>query len=115
VVGAGIGLFVVPRAWRLGRTAVRVLIQEAPEGVDLAGIAADLSAIDGVADVHDLHLWTLTSEMEVLTAHLMTHDGTDSHAVLDRAREVLAERHGIAHATLQVEPDSHRGCDDVAW
>jgi cobalt-zinc-cadmium efflux system protein len=115
VVGAGIGLFVVPRAWRLGRTAVRVLIQEAPEGVDLEGIAADLSRIDGVADVHDLHLWTLTSEMDVLTAHLMTRDGTDAHAVLDQARELLAVRHGIAHATLQVEPDSHRGCDDIAW
>jgi cobalt-zinc-cadmium efflux system protein len=115
VVGAAIGLFVVPRAWRLGRTAVWVLIQEAPEGVDLERIAADLSGIDGVSDVHDLHLWTLTSEMDVLTAHLMTRDGAYSHAVLDRARELLAERHGIAHATLQVEPDSHRGCDDVAW
>jgi len=115
IVGAAIGLFVVPRAWRLGRTAVRVLIQEAPEGVDLEGIATDLSGIEGVSDVHDLHLWTLTSEMDVLTAHLMTRDGADSHAVLDRAREILADRHGIAHATLQVEPDSHRGCDDVAW
>jgi cobalt-zinc-cadmium efflux system protein len=115
IVGAAIGLFVVPRAWRLGRTAVRVLIQEAPAGFDLAGIAADLSAIDGVADVHDLHLWTLTSEMEVLTAHLMTTAGVDAHGVLDRAREVLVVRHGIAHATLQVEPDTHEGCDDVSW
>jgi cobalt-zinc-cadmium efflux system protein len=115
VVGAAIGVFVVPRAWRLGRAAVRVLIQEAPEGVDLDGIATDLSSIAGVADVHDLHIWTLTSEMEVLTAHLMTRDGADAHAVLDQARFLLATRHGIAHATLQVEPDTHEGCEDVAW
>lgn len=66
-------------------------------------------------EVHDLHLWTLTSEMEVLTAHVVTTDETESHAVLDQAREVLAERHGISHATLQVEPSSHRGCDELDW
>ncbi|MDO9173251.1 MAG: cation transporter, partial [Actinomycetota bacterium] len=63
----------------------------------------------------DLHVWTLTSEMDVATAHLMVVAGTDSHVVLDRARELLAVRHGITHATLQVEPDDHRGCDEVTW
>jgi len=65
--------------------------------------------------VHDLHVWTLTSDMDVLTAHLMTSPSTDSHAVLDRAREMLGERHGLHHATLQVEPDDHRGCDELEW
>ena len=78
-------------------------------------MARDLGEINGVSDVHDLHVWTLTSEMEVLTAHLMTTAGTDAHGVLDRAREVLSERHGVSHATLQVEPDDHKGCDDLAW
>ena len=53
--------------------------------------------------------------MEVATAHLMVAVGIDSHAVLDQARELLAERHGITLATLQVEPDDHRGCEDVSW
>ncbi len=91
------------------------MVQAAPARLDLTEIQAELAGIGGVVDVHDLHVWTLTSEMEVATAHLMVAAGADSHAVLDQARELLAERHGIAHSTLQVEPDDHRGCQDVSW
>ena len=115
VIGAAIGVFILPRAWKLGREALRVVVQAAPARLDLAEVQAELAGIGGVVDVHDLHVWTLTSEMEVATAHLMVAAGADSHAVLDRARELLAERHGIAHSTLQVEPDDHRGCQDVSW
>ena len=114
-IALAIALFVSVRAIVLGREVLVVLGQHAPAAMEPTEVVAALGRVNGVDDVHDLHLWTLTSEMDVLTAHLMTRDGTDSHAVLDRAREVLAERHGIAHATLQVEPDSHRGCDDIAW
>lgn len=115
LVGLAIGVWILPRTWRLAAKAVRILVQAAPAGVDLDGIESDLGALDGVVDVHDLHVWTLTSEMEVASAHLMVRPGTDGHAVLDQAREVLGDRHGIVHATLQVEPDDHRGCDEVAW
>ena len=63
----------------------------------------------------DLHAWTLTSDMEVVSAHLMVTAGTDAHGVLDQARSVLRDRYGIDHATLQVEPDDHQGCEDVNW
>ena len=115
VIGAAIGLFILPRAWHLGAEAVRILVQAAPPGLDVAGVRADLAAIPGVVDVHDLHVWTLTSEMDVASAHLMVTTDTDAHAVLDRARDLLAGRHGLAHATLQIEPEDHRGCDEVAW
>jgi len=115
VIGAAIGVFILPRAWRLGGEAIRVLVQAAPARIDIATLRHDLGAIAGVVDVHDLHVWTLTSQMEVATAHLMVSAGTDSHAVLDRARELLADRHGITHATLQVEPDDHHGCEEVNW
>ena len=114
-VGVAIGLFILPRAWRLGAQAVRILVQAAPVDTDLAAIEAQLQAIDGVVDVHDLHVWTLTSEMDVASVHLMVRDGTDTHGVLDRARVVLRDGHGIGHATLQVEPDTHEGCDELAW
>jgi cobalt-zinc-cadmium efflux system protein len=115
LMGVAIGVFIVPRAIRLGLQAVRVLVQEAPAGMDLDAMQADLSGVPGVVDVHDLHVWTLTSEMDVATAHLMVSDGTDTHAVLDQARALLLERYQVSHATLQVEPDTHEGCDEVSW
>lgn len=114
-IGAAIGLFILPRAWRLGRQALRVLVQAAPDRLDVAALQQELSAIEGVVDVHDLHVWTLTSDMEVATAHLMVTTGTDHHSVLDQARTLLADNHGITHATLQVEPEDHHGCDELTW
>lgn len=115
VVGIAIGLWILPRTWRLGARAVRILVQAAPPGLDLDEVQSDLAGLDGVVDVHDLHVWTLTSDMEVASAHLMVAAGTDAHAVLDQARVLLRDRHRIDHATLQVEPDDHRGCDEVEW
>lgn len=114
-VGVTIGLWVLPRTGRLAARALRILVQAAPPGVDLGELAADLAAVSGVVDVHDLHVWTLTSEMDVVSAHLMVSVGTDSHGVLDQARAVLRDRYRIDHATLQVEPDDHEGCAEVAW
>lgn len=115
VIGAGIGLFILPRAWRLGRDAVRILVQAAPEGVDLPAVTAALTAIDGVADVHDLHVWTLTSDMDVLTTHLGIAAGIDSQRVLQQARTVLAERFHLQHATLQVEAAGDHSCEEMTW
>ncbi|MEO7428808.1 MAG: cation diffusion facilitator family transporter [Acidimicrobiales bacterium] len=114
-VGVAIGLWILPRTWRLGAKALRILVQAAPPGVDMAALEADLAAVEGVVDVHDLHVWTLTSEMDVASAHLMVAVGTDAHGVLDRARVVLRDGYRIDHATLQVEPDDHEGCAEVAW
>ncbi|MEV6040015.1 cation diffusion facilitator family transporter [Nonomuraea sp. NPDC052116] len=115
VVALAIGVFVAVRAISLGRQVFAVLGQHVPEGMDATAVAQDLAAIDGVRDVHDLHLWTLTSGMNVATAHLVTADQNGNHAVLDQARDVLLRRHGVAHATLQVEPADHTGCDELGW
>jgi cobalt-zinc-cadmium efflux system protein len=110
-----IGAFVVVRAVGLGRQVFAVLAQHVPAGMRADDVAAALAATEGVYDVHDLHLWTLTSGMNVATAHLVTVDGADAHEVLDRARDMLRDQHGVAHATLQVEPRSHTGCHEVGW
>lgn len=115
VAGVLIGLWILPRTWRLGGRAVRILLQAAPDRIDLDRIADELRSIEGVVGVHDLHVWTLTSEMDAASAHLVTSPTADSHAVLDGARQCLAECHGIAHGTFQVEPDDHDGCDRVTW
>ena len=98
-----------------GRHAVRILLQSAPPGVDLDALHRRLGGLPGVVDVHDLHVWTLTSEMDAASAHLMTAEGADPHAVLDQARVLLREDYGIDHATFQVEPDTHTGCTEVTW
>lgn len=115
VIGAAIGIFILPRAWKLGRDALRILVQAAPAGVDLSAITAALTGIDGVVDVHDLHLWTLTSDMEVLTAHVGIAEGTSSQAVLQRARNLLADRFQLSHATLQVEAAGNHDCEELNW
>lgn len=113
--GAAIGVFILPRTWRLGRRALRILVQAAPPHLDVDALDADLRALPGVVDVHDLHVWTLTSDMEVASAHVMVTTGTNAHHVLDQARQVLAERYHVAHATLQIEPDDHTGCEQLGW
>jgi cobalt-zinc-cadmium efflux system protein len=115
IAGAALGLWILPRTFRLARKALRVLLQAAPDGIDLAAVHGDLSALPDVLDVHDLHVWTLTSEMDVATAHLMIRRDADAHAVLDQAREMLVARYQLAHATLQIEPEDHTGCDSVSW
>jgi cobalt-zinc-cadmium efflux system protein len=113
VVGAAIGLFIVPRAWQLGRDALRVLVQAAPAGLDPGSVQAALADVSGVAGVHDLHVWTLTSDMDVVTAHLAITPATDGQRVLTDAQRVLASRFGLTHATLQIETSDP--CDHPDW
>ena len=115
VVAALIAVFVIVRALTLGRQVLAVLGQHAPAGIDPQTVAATLGDVGGVAQVHDLHLWTLTSGMNVATAHLVAAPGADHQEVLVGARDVLRERYAIEHATLQVEPADRAGCHDLTW
>jgi cobalt-zinc-cadmium efflux system protein len=115
VVAVAIGVFVAVRAVLLGREVLAVLGQHAPEGLDLDAVVSDLEGVPGVAEVHDLHAWTLTSGMNVATAHLVTGVGADPQAVLAGAQSTLREVHGIEHATLQVEVTPARECREATW
>lgn len=118
IFGVAIGLFVLPRALRLGLRALRILVQAAPPHIDTDELQRDLSRIGEVIDVHDLHVWTLTSGMDVASVHLRLAEGADEHAALDSARRVLRDRYTVRHATVQVEPGAHADCADceaVHW
>lgn len=104
IVGVGIGLFILPRAYRLGREALRILLQVAPSDIDVADVQQRLEALPGVARVHDLHVWTLTSGLRVVSGHLDLQPGEDAVPVRQLATTLLAEELGIEHVTLQVEP-----------
>ncbi len=112
LVAAAIAVFVAVRALWLGREVLTVLGQHAPAGMDPAEVEAALCAVPGVATIHDLHLWTLTSGMHVATAHLVATGDTD--AVLTAAASTLRQRFGVEHATLQVESDA-RACRELSW
>ncbi|QKT08567.1 cation transporter [Gordonia sp. X0973] len=109
VVAVLIALWVVPRAVRLAADALRILNQQAPKHVDVEAVAQRLGAIPGVSDVHDLHVWTLTTGMDVATVHLTST--AESAVVLAAARDVLADA-GLEHATVQVESE---GCHELSW
>ena len=115
VVAVAIGVFVAVRALMLGREVLAVLGQHAPHDVDLEAVVRDLEGVSGVAEVHDLHAWTLTSGMNVATAHLVTRVGADAQAVLTAAQTTLRESHGIEHATLQVEANPAKECHSATW
>jgi len=116
IIGVAIGLFVLPRTWTLARRALRILFQHAPQGVDVGAINAELAALPGVADVHDLHVWTLTSGMEVASAHLTLAPPAQQSDVLTEAQNLLSTRYAIEHATLQVEaPHCARRCQELSW
>lgn len=114
VIALAIAVFVAVRAIMLGREVLAVLGQHAPAGIEPRQMLAALQAVPGVAEVHDLHVWQLTSGMNVATAHLVT-DGLPGSDPLAGASALLRERFAIAHATLQVESTPSAQCDGADW
>lgn len=101
VVAVLVALWVLPRAIALARAALRILSESSPSHIDVDELRSALAAVDGVTDVHDLHVWTLVPGKDMATAHLTS--AADSAEVLKSARAVMAAR-GLDHATVQVEP-----------
>ena len=108
IIGAGIGLFILPRTWKLTGQAIRILMEAAPPGVDVDQVRDRLTRIPGVADVHDLHIWTLTSGLETATGHVVLEDEAQLHDVLDQVLSTLETEYNVTHATIQCEPRAHR-------
>jgi cobalt-zinc-cadmium efflux system protein len=101
VVAVLVALWVLPRAISLARAALRILSESSPSHIDVDELRKALCAVEGVTEVHDLHVWTLVPGKDMVTAHLTS--SRDSALVLDDARAVLSAR-GLDHATVQVEP-----------
>jgi cobalt-zinc-cadmium efflux system protein len=108
VIGAGIGLFIVPRAWNLLKSAVHILMEGTPPEVDLSLIETRLTALEGVEAVHDLHVWTITSGLDALSCHLIVGDDTATRDLLKLAHDMLRDEFGIQKTTIQIEnPELH--------
>lgn len=105
-----IGLMIVPRAWSLLRDVVDVLLEATPRGVDVAEVREHMRGVPGVLDVHDLHVWTITSGLPVLSAHVVVtpeHLAGGTGAVLASLESCLGEHFDVKHCTFQIEPEGH--------
>ncbi|MGH2614200.1 MAG: cation diffusion facilitator family transporter [Thermomicrobiales bacterium] len=113
VLSVLIGGLVVFGAWSLLRESVDVLLEAAPRGIVVADVRRAMDAVPGVEGVHDLHVWTVTSGLTALSAHVETdlHDVADWEECMTKLARVLREEFGIAHVTLQPEPP-HAARDD---
>ena len=100
---AGVGLFIIPRTWRLMAEAVNVLLEGTPKGLELNKIQDDILKLDGVRSVHDLHAWTLTSGVIALSGHVGVEDGADHLMIISAVDNFLREEQHIEHVTLQLE------------
>jgi cobalt-zinc-cadmium efflux system protein len=114
VASAVIGLLILPRTFALLRDAVDVLLEATPKGVDLDDVRRHILEASGVADVHDLHAWTITSGMNVVSAHVVLRDGADPPVVLDELCRCLSGDFDIDHSTFQLETADRRRLEDRA-
>jgi len=102
-VAAAIGLWVLPRTWKLLRESMNILLEGVPLDVNLDEIEQALLAVPGVGEIHDLHIWALSSGKNSLTVHAVLAAGGDEQTVLRQATELLASRFSIRHVTVQIE------------
>lgn len=107
-----IAIFVVHSAWSLLRETVAVLMEIAPGHIDVDEVRAAIGTMAPVIEVHDLHVWSITSGMESLSAHVLAHPDSDADALLISIRRLLADRFGIAHVTIQIEKAANGACGD---
>ena len=103
-----IAALIVRSSWSLLREAVSVLMEWAPEHVDVEAIHRELGAVPGVIAVHDLHVWTITSGMVALSGHVVAGEGRERGKLLQEVTDLLHERFGIDHATIQIESEDFR-------
>jgi cobalt-zinc-cadmium efflux system protein len=103
IIGAGIGLFIVPRTWSLLKSAVHILMEGTPAEVDLKLLESKLLEIEGVEAAHDLHVWTITSGLDAMSGHLVITDESRFREILQAAHDLLRDSFGIQKTTIQIE------------
>jgi cobalt-zinc-cadmium efflux system protein len=106
LVGAAVGLWIIPRTWTLIRQTVHILMEGVPPHLDVQEIEAAMMTVPGVRAVHDLHVWTLTSGKEAMSGHVTVDNLASGGEILNELHRVLHERFGIEHTTIQLEVEA---------
>ncbi|SHG41540.1 cation diffusion facilitator family transporter [Chryseobacterium sp. OV279] len=107
IISALIGLLIFPRTWRLLKEAVNVLLEGTPKDVDIHKLRQSLEEVPGVKDVHDLHVWSLTSSVNAMSAHIVRDTGTAQNPLLKTLTEVTTANFKISHTTFQIEEEGY--------
>jgi cobalt-zinc-cadmium efflux system protein len=108
IASLAIGLLILPRTWRLLRETIDVLLEASPRDMDLSEVRRHMTGLPGVRDVHDLHAWTITSGLPVLSVHVVVDPGAiDDGRMLDRLQDCLRGHFDVEHSTFQLEPAGH--------
>ena len=106
LISVFIGFLILRSSWNLIKESLSVLMQAVPKGIRLDEVRKTIEAVDGVRDVHDLHVWAVTSDIFTLSAHAVVESGWDWHQVLNDIEHTLKERFKIEHTTIQLESES---------
>jgi cobalt-zinc-cadmium efflux system protein len=112
VASVAIGVLILPRTLSLLRDATEVLLEATPKGVDMEHVRQHILDAPGVVDCHDLHAWTITSGMNVVSAHVVLADGADPAAALESLSDCLADDFDIEHSTFQLETVDRRRLEE---
>ena len=110
IVSAAVCLLILWSSARLIRDSFRIFMEGAPSHLDTGAIRSTLAGLDGVVEVHDLHVWTITSEFVSLSAHLRVRAGVETKDVLRRAHEAISSRFKVLHSTFQIEMEEDASC-----
>ena len=103
LVGMAIGGLVLLSSWTILRDSVSILLESTPTGIDAGDVGRRMAGMDGVVEVHDLHIWTITSGFPALSAHVLVRPGDDCHHRRRQLEAMLVDEFGLRHTTLQVE------------
>ncbi len=103
IISVFIGLLVLGSSWKLLRDSVNILLEQTPRGIDANEVGKKMAGVPGVEEVHDLHIWTITSGFPALSAHVLVGRDENCHARRHDLEELLAREYGIEHTTLQVD------------
>jgi cobalt-zinc-cadmium efflux system protein len=105
-----IGVLIIYSSWNLVKQAIAILMESTPGHLDVDAVRGAMLSAPGIREVHDLHIWTITSGMESLSAHVVIASDQEAYAALDCLRQLLHDRFGVDHITIQIEPAGQEQC-----
>jgi cobalt-zinc-cadmium efflux system protein len=110
LLSVGIAVLIAIGAWRILRETTDILLESVPKGVSMPRLVKDMKSVEGIEDVHDLHVWSITSNMYALSCHALIADlpPSDSSVILHSLNTMLSEKYHIGHVTIQFECNPHQ-------